>query len=223
MFNAKEWPIVEFEIDKLVTKGVIVPSFPKKGDFVSTIFLRPKKDGTYRTILSLKQFNEFVEYHHFKMDTLETSINMTKPGYCMASVDLKDAYYNVPIDPSHQKYLKFCFDGKYFQYTSLPKGLASAPRIFTKLLNSVYSTLRSARRLSSGYIDDSYIQEDTFQECQVNVDDIKTMFLRLRFHVRPHKSVLVQLRNIPRLCTWFSTHDSHAHSRENSRENHSEL
>lgn len=83
------------------------------------------------------------------MDTLETSINMIKPGYYMASVDLTDAYYTVPIDPSHQKYLKFCFDGKYFQYTSLPNGLASAPRIFTKLLNPVYSTLRSAGHFRS--------------------------------------------------------------------------
>ena len=38
-------------------------------------------------------------YRHFKMDTLETAIKMMKPGYYMASVDLKDAYYTVPILP----------------------------------------------------------------------------------------------------------------------------
>ena len=80
LFNAKERTIVQSEIDKLITKGVIVPSSssPERGNFVSTIFLRPKKDGTHRTILNLKQFNAFVEYHHFKMDTLETAINMIK-------------------------------------------------------------------------------------------------------------------------------------------------
>ena len=49
-----------------VTNSVIVPSSPERGDFVSTISLHPKKDGTHRTILNLKQFNTFVEYHHFK-------------------------------------------------------------------------------------------------------------------------------------------------------------
>ena len=92
IFNATERAIVQTEIDKLITKGVIVPSSPEKNDFVSTIFLRPKKDGSHRTILNLKQFNEFVEYHHFKMDTLEAAISMMKPGCYMASVDLKDAY-----------------------------------------------------------------------------------------------------------------------------------
>ena len=65
----------------------------------------------------------------------------------MASVDLKDAYCTDPIDFSHQKYLKFCFDGQYFQYNCLPNGLASAPRIFTKLLKPVYSARRGARHL----------------------------------------------------------------------------
>jgi len=116
IFNAKEQAIVQAENDKLITKGVIVPWSPEKGNFVSTIFLRPKKDGSHRTILNLKQFKEFVEYDHFVMDTLETTISMMKPGCYMALVDLKDAYYTVPIDFSHQIYLKFCFDGQHFQY-----------------------------------------------------------------------------------------------------------
>ena len=105
------------------------------------------------------------------MDKLETAINMIKPGCYMASVDLKDAYYTVPIDPGHQKCWTFWFDGKYFQYTCLPNGLASAPRVCTKLLKPVYSALRSTGHLSSGYIDDSYLQGDTFEECRVNVID----------------------------------------------------
>ena len=196
LFNAKERTIVHSEIDKLITKGVIVPSSPEIGDFISTIFLRPKKDGTHRTILNLKQFNEFVEYHHFKMDTLETAINMIKPGCYMASVDPKDTYHTVPIDPGHQKFSKFWFDGKYFQYTCLPNGLASAPRVFTKLLKPVYSALRSAGHPSSGYTDDSYLQGDTFEECHVNVIDTTTMFMRLGLFVHPDKSVFVPTQRL---------------------------
>ena len=49
-----------------------------------------------------KAFNEFIAHHHFKMDTLEAAVNMMRPGCFMASVDLKDAYYTVPIHASHQ-------------------------------------------------------------------------------------------------------------------------
>ena len=114
---------------------------------MSTIFLRPKNDGSFRMILNLKQFNESVEYHHFKMDTLETVTRMMKPGCFMASVDLKDAYYTVPMHSNHQKYLKFTFDGTLYQYTCLPSGLSSAPNI-----KPVYSTLYNKGHLSSGYM-----------------------------------------------------------------------
>eukprot|EP00493_Phyllostaurus_siculus_P008838 UN08947 len=41
------------------------------------------------------------------MDTVWTTINMMRPNCFMASIDLKDAYYSVPIDQEHQKFLKF--------------------------------------------------------------------------------------------------------------------
>ena len=37
-----------------------------------------KKDGSYRMIRNLKQFNEFVQHHHFGMDTLDAAIRMMK-------------------------------------------------------------------------------------------------------------------------------------------------
>ena len=78
------------------------------------------------------------------MDTLETVTRMMKPGCFMASVDLKDTYYTVPIDSDHQKYLKFMFNGTLYQCTCLPNGLSSAPGIFAKLLKPVCSTLTRA-------------------------------------------------------------------------------
>ena len=196
VFNTKQHAIVKAEIDKLLTKGVIIPAGQETGEFISTIFLTPKKVGTHRTILNLKEFNEFVAYHNFKMDTLEAAISMMKPGCFMASVDLKDAYYTVPIHPSHQKYLKFCFDGAFYQYTCLPNGLASAPRIFTKLLKPVYATLHSMGHLNSGYIDDSYLQGDTVEDCQQNVGDTVTLFTKLGFFIHPEKSVFVPTKRL---------------------------
>ena len=65
VFNTTEHAIVMQEIDKLITKGAIIESTKESDDFISTIFLRLRKDGTHRMILNLKQFNENVVYHHF--------------------------------------------------------------------------------------------------------------------------------------------------------------
>ena len=191
VFNSHQHSIVNAEIDTLLAEGVVTPAAQETEEFISTIFLRLKKDGTHRTIVNLKAFNEFIAHHHSKMDTLEAAVNMMRPGCFMALVDLKGAYYTVPIHASHQKYLKFCFDGALYKYTCLPYGLASAPCIFTKLLKPAYATLRSMGHLNSGYIDDSYLQGDTSAECHKNVTDTITLFTKLGFHIHPEKSVFI--------------------------------
>ena len=69
---------------------------------------------------------------------LQSVISLITPTCYMASVDLKDAYYCVPIAVSDQKYLKFEWGGKLYQFTCFPNGLASCPRKFTKLTKPAY-------------------------------------------------------------------------------------
>ena len=113
-----------------------------------------------------------------------------KPNYYMASVDLRDAYYSIPIDTEHQKFLKFHWKGKLFQFTCLPNGLSCAPRLFTKALKPVYATLRRKGHLNVGYIDDSYLQGDTVSECNDSITDTIDLFTRLGFIIHAIKSVL---------------------------------
>ena len=103
-FNSTEQNIIDAEILRLCEKGVLEETTHCKGEFISPIFTRRKKDGTYRLIISLKEFNENVEYHHFKMESIQSVINAVTSNCFMASIDIKDAYYSVPIAPEHRKY-----------------------------------------------------------------------------------------------------------------------
>ena len=58
-------------------------------------------------MLNLKKLNKQVTKIHFKMESIKNVIRMVTPGYWMASIDLKDAYYSVWIHPDHQRFLKF--------------------------------------------------------------------------------------------------------------------
>lgn len=101
-----------------------------------------KKDGGHRIILNLKPLNNDIEHIHFKMDTLKSAINLVKKDCYFASTDLKDTYYSVAVHPSDRKYLQFFWKEELFQFTSLPMGLSSAPRIFTKIMKPMFSHLR---------------------------------------------------------------------------------
>lgn len=101
-------------------------------------------------------------------------------------------YYSVPVDAYDQRYLKFEFDNQLYKYTCFPNGLAPCPRKFTKLLKPVYCHLREKGHLSSGYIDDSYLQGDIYQDCLANVVDTVKLFDKLGFVVHAEKSVFTQ-------------------------------
>ena len=141
IFSEHEYPIVRQEVHKLLEKRVITKVSPIPGQILSNVFLRPKKDGTHRLILNLKRFNESVSHYHFKMDSFSTITKLVSQNCYLASVDMKDAYYSIPIRSSDRKFLRFLWKGKLYELTCLPNGLSCAPRIFTKILKPPLSTL----------------------------------------------------------------------------------
>ena len=57
-FSLGETEIIHAEIYKLLSKGVIVNT-REPNDYVSSIFMRSKKDGSYRMILNMKTSMNF--------------------------------------------------------------------------------------------------------------------------------------------------------------------
>ena len=60
----KEQVIITGEISSLLEKAVIIETTREPGEFISSVFVRPKKGGSHRMILNFKN-----HYIHFKMDT----------------------------------------------------------------------------------------------------------------------------------------------------------
>ena len=74
-------------------------------------------------ILNLKNLNQDIEYNHFKMDTLLVALTLITPGCYMASIDLKDAYYSVPIDEQHKNFFASGGKGNSGSLTACQMGL----------------------------------------------------------------------------------------------------
>ena len=63
-------------------------------------------------------------------------------------------------------------------------------RVFTKVLKPALSYLRKIGYLSVVYVDDSYLQGETFEECLQNISETVRLLLSLGFTIHPEKSVL---------------------------------
>ena len=99
-------------------------------------FYCPKKDGGNRPIINLKPLNSlFLSLPHFKMDTVKDVASLLQPGDFEAPIDLKDAYFHLPIHPSQRKYLRFIWRGRLYEFLVLPFSLCTASFVFSKITN----------------------------------------------------------------------------------------
>ena len=196
-FNESEISIIAGEIEKLLEKRVIQKSEHEDAEVVSNIFLRKKKDGKkYRMILNLKPLNTSIEYVHFKMDNLETAKCLVRENCYLASIDLSDAYFTVPLHESCRKFVKFEFENESYEFLAMPQGLACAPRIFTKLMKPVFAQMREMGHTCMGYIDDSLIIGRSYAECENSVKVLLEKLQELGFVISWDKSVLTPVQEI---------------------------
>lgn len=198
-FSNEETDLIDHEIRYMTQRHIIEtvdPSDSPGDEFVSNIFFRHKKHGQIRVILNLKSFNKTVDYHHFKMETLHSAIQLVKANAWFGSIDLKEAFHSVKIIPSHRRFLRFYWKGKKYQFVCMPNGLASAPRVWTKLLKPVFSYLRKLGFANVAYIDDSFLQADGYGQCCQNIRETAYLMDSLGLTVHPSKSVLIPTQEI---------------------------
>ena len=112
---------------------------------------------------------------------LEQAVKLVSSGCWMAANDLRDAYYSVAIDHEFQKFLKFFWRGQLYQFTSLPNGLTSGPRKFTKLLKPPLSHLRMLGHVIVAYIDDTLLISQNVTQCETAVNDTTRVLTELGF------------------------------------------
>ena len=191
-----EREFVDEELVRMKSKRIIEEVETCQGQVISNIFLRPKKDGGYRFILDLTWLNRFIQYEHFKMHSVNTALDMMREDCYMASIDLKDAYYSIPVCSEHCIYLRFRWQGRLYQFRVLPNGLACAPRFFTKILAPVFASLRDKGHECFPYIDDSFIVADTFEKCEGTAEELRRVLTELGFKIHIGKSILTPTKKL---------------------------
>jgi len=95
----------------------------------------------------------------------------------------------VLVAQEHRKYLCFLWRSKLYRYTCFPNGLSSAPRLFTKLVKPCYAHLRCHGHIVSGYIDDTYLQQQLFNNALNSLHACKSLFTSLGWLICPGKSL----------------------------------
>ena len=137
--------------------------------------------GEWRPIIDLSSLNAFVHCPSFTMETPRSILRALQQGQWLTSLDLKDAYFHIGIHPADRRYLRFCHNGTSWQFTVLPFGLSTSPRVFTKILKPVLAYAHLHRVKLHMYLDDWLLNPGTHQEALEQTSWLKSLCQKLGF------------------------------------------
>ena len=162
--NSIRGKALEGEVHSLLAKGAIeLAPLPSPG-FYSRLFVVMKASGAWRSVINLSILNLRIQQTSFKMETLQSVLLSVRPGDWMVSLDLKDAYLQVPMHPESHKFLRFMVGGKVYQLKVLCFGLSTVPQVFTRVMAPVSTILHRMGVQLRRYLDDWLLQASSREQ-----------------------------------------------------------
>lgn len=189
--------ILEEECERLLNLKVI-EEIPSKSIFYANhIFFKLKPDGTIRLIFDMKCLNTVIKKPSFSMLKSKTLFPFLHINNWAGKLDLKDAYWHIPLHPSAQNFLTFKLGKRKFKWKVVPFGLKTAPYIFSKIMYTVIKYIRNEFNiLVFNYLDDILILADTFQECKSHIQTVIKTLQSLGWQISLKKSIIKPAQNI---------------------------
>ena len=193
--NQEERLQINLEIKEMFKKGAIQQVKSEPGEFLSKLFLVNKKNGGHPPVINLKFLNGIIPYQHFKMEWMHLIKDPLQEHDFLIKIDLKDAYFGIPLDKSSRKYIRFQWEGNLYEFLCLCFGLGPAPLIFTKLLKIPIALLRRIN-VRIIFLDDMLVMAQTLQEISQAKETLIFLLQNLGFVINLKKSQLTTVKEI---------------------------
>ena len=127
---------------------------------------------------------------NFQNGDPETIRLSLQQGEWVTSLDFSDAYFHIPIQ-QRSKYLRFFLNGRTFQFTALPFGLATAPLEFTKVVKEVKLMAQARGIRIHQYLDDWLLRALCPEICLQHTQTLLVLCHELGWVVNMKKSELI--------------------------------
>ena len=181
---------LEREFQDLLHKQAIEQA-PQTPGFYSRLFVVQKDSEAWRPIIDLSTLNTYIASQHFHMETPQSVLRSIRLGDWMISLDLQDAYLQVPVHPELRLYLRFTMGGVPYQLRVLCFGLTTSPQVFTRLMAPISAILHRYCIRMLRYLDDWLILAESRTTCLQARDRLLQLYEELGLQVNLRKSSLV--------------------------------
>jgi hypothetical protein len=194
-------------MDKVVANmlNVNIISKVRKGPYRSNIFFVPKDKGKLRPVVDYAHLTKHLPVPKLVMPNIFQIVEKKKwpPGLFYCKLDLKNAFYNIPLHPKSRHVTAFEYKGNQYAFNKLPFGISIAPYAMQKHLNAILAHIRKFTEHCWGHIDDVLVGHHNKHKLQVFVADLIRKILAALWPLNWEKSNLVPKQEVTFLgSTW---------------------
>ena len=158
---------VDQELDRLEAAGII-QSVPTS-EWAAPIVVVPKKDGQIRLCGDYKvTCNPQIDVEQYPLPRPQDMFATLSGGQKFTKLDLRQAYFQLPLEESSRKYVTINTHRGLYEYTRLPFGVSSAPALFQKTMDTILQGLPGV----TCYIDDILVTGANDQEHLQNLEQV---------------------------------------------------
>ena len=174
--------IVEQELDRLVSEGILEPV--KFADWASPIVPVLKADGrSVRICGDFKLLNQACKLDKYPLPKIEDLFVKVAGGKAFTKLDLSQAYQQVPLAEESRKYVVINTHRGLFQYHRLPFGVSSAPGVFQRVMENLLKDIPGV----VVYLDDILITGKTDNEHLATLEEVLQRLAAAGLHLKREK------------------------------------
>ncbi|GFT22413.1 hypothetical protein TNCV_3273851 [Trichonephila clavipes] len=133
-----EQKIVENQIQEWLNANIIKPSC---SDYATPIVLCKKKNGEHRLCVDYRNLNRKMIKDKFPLPLIEEVLDKLENSKVYTSLDLKNGFFHVPMDPNSTKYTSFVTHEGQYELLRVPFGLSNTPSVFQRYIYTVFRKL----------------------------------------------------------------------------------
>ena len=135
---------------------------PAASPWASNVVLANKSDSSLRFCLDYRQLNELTYKESYPLPRISACLDSLGGAAFYSTMDIRSGFWQTAMDPSDMDKTAFVTRRGQFRFKMLSFGLANAPSLFHRIMDSVLAGLTWCTCLV--YVDDIICFANSFEE-----------------------------------------------------------
>lgn len=150
---------LKIEIKKMESAGII-SKVEKPTDFVNSLVIVGKSDGSIRICLDPQYLNSCIKREHIQLPTIDEIAAKVKNAKYFTKLDANKAFWQIELSENSRELTTFNTPFGRYYFNRLPYGICSSPEVFYRVFNQIFENIENV----GIYADDMLIWAETKEQ-----------------------------------------------------------